>query len=368
MYGIYIHIPFCLRKCPYCDFYSTAITDGLKNDYLDALENQISSFGPVEADTVYFGGGTPSLLDPDDIARIMSLLGNRFMIHDAAEVTMECNPATADRDRFRGFLKAGVNRLSLGCQSFHEKTLKALERLHSVSESIAAVQDARSAGFKNISVDVMLGIPFEDPRTAEEDAAAVASLKVEHISAYLLRICDGTPFADGVPGIPDDDTQAECYRRFCEVLAGRGYRQYEISNFCRPGFESRHNSKYWSCGQWLGFGPAAHMSNSVSRYSFPPDLKLFTDTFRGGPVPAPVSYMTYEGSVDAEEYVITSLRTAEGLDQSVLKDRFGSSLNDDQKSFLRKCSDAGLAVISGSVIRLTREGFLVSNSILSELI
>ena len=368
MYGIYIHVPFCIRKCPYCDFYSVASSEDLSRDYLLALRNQILSFDRVSADTVYFGGGTPSLLTPQEIAGIMSLLRERFDIDDGAEVTMECNPATADAAKFRGFLDAGVNRLSLGCQSFQAQTLRSLGRLHSAEEAKEAVRDAREAGFRNISVDLMLGIPFETPDVAERDALTAAELDVQHVSAYLLRICEGTPFAEGIPGIPDDDVQAECYRRFCGVMDVSGYRQYEISNFAVSGYESRHNMKYWQCGQWLGFGPGAHMSNSVTRHSFAPDLRRFIDVFRDGPVSDPLSLMQDEGTVDAEEYIITSLRTASGLDFGILRERFGSSLSSEQTSFLARCRDAGLAEISGEHIRLTREGFLVSNSILSELI
>ena len=368
MYGIYIHVPFCIRKCPYCDFYSVTSSEELRRDYLRALRNQILSFGRVAADTVYLGGGTPSLLEPGEIAGLISLIREKFDLAGDAEITMECNPATADAERFRGFLDAGVNRLSLGCQSFQEQTLRSLGRLHSVDEARAAVRDARAAGFKNISVDLMLGIPYETPLIAERDALAAAELEVQHVSAYLLRICEGTPFADGVPGIPDDDVQAECYRRFCSVMDESGYRQYEISNFASDGYESRHNLKYWDCGRWLGFGPGAHMSDSARRHSFPPDIRSFIDAFRDGPVPDPVSLMKDEGAVDAEEYIITSLRTSSGLDASALLRRFGASLTDGQMSFLGKCRDAGLAEISGGRIRLTRDGFLVSNSILTELI
>ncbi|MBQ4000460.1 MAG: radical SAM protein, partial [Oscillospiraceae bacterium] len=186
MYGIYIHIPFCIRKCPYCDFYSVSSDEDLRRDYLSALKNQILSFGRVEADTVYFGGGTPSLLDPREIADIMALLRRQFDISSGAEVTMECNPATADTAKFRGFIEAGINRLSVGCQSFQDETLRSLGRLHSAEEAKAAVRDARQAGFSNISVDLMLGIPYETPAIAEADALAAAELEIQHVSSYLL--------------------------------------------------------------------------------------------------------------------------------------------------------------------------------------
>jgi len=368
MYGIYIHVPFCLRKCPYCDFYSLAVSPSGKEEYLDALCRHIESSAPVAADTVYFGGGTPSLLEPGEIGRILSAVRSRHSLDPGAEVTMECNPATADREKFRGFLEAGVNRLSLGCQSFSGRCLPALGRLHSAEDSVKAVTDARDAGFSNISVDIMLGIPYEDPETAASDARAAADLGVQHVSAYLLRICEGTPFADGVDGVPDDDVQAECYRQFCSVMDSSGYEQYEISNFAKPGYRSRHNLKYWQCGQWLGLGPAAHSSDGRRRYSYPADLQRYISDFGGGCVIDPLSLMTYEGGVDAEEYIITSLRTSDGLDRAVLRDRFGLELDARQESFLRRCADAGLASVTPERVSLTRDGFLVSNSIISEVI
>ncbi len=367
MYGIYIHVPFCLRKCPYCDFYSVPGPGDLREAYLDALSCQIRSFRGADADTVYFGGGTPSLLEPRDIASVIRLLREQFRITRDAEITMECNPATADTGRFRGFLEAGVNRVSIGCQSFCEKTLKPLGRLHTAEDAAGAIRDARAAGFRNISADIMLGIPYEDPVTAARDAETAAGLGLQHISAYLLRICEGTPFAEGVPGIPDDDVQAECYRSFCSVMDRAGYLQYEISNFSLPGFESRHNLKYWNCGDWLGFGPAAHMSSGGERYSFPADLDRYIRTFQQ-PLSDPLPVMTHEGIADAEEYIITSLRTAAGLDLGVLQHRFGHRLSDSDTEFLSRCEAAGLAVTGDGTVRLTREGFLVSNSIISELI
>ena len=368
MYGIYIHIPFCIRKCPYCDFYSVAVSEDLRRSFLDALKNQILSFSPVTADTVYFGGGTPSLLRPEEISEILDLIRLRNHVTADAEITMECNPATVTQDGLVRFREAGLNRLSVGCQSFHPESLGSLGRLHTAEEAVQTVRDAYSAGFDNVSADIMLGIPFEDPDIAASDARTAASLGLQHISAYILRICEGTPFAEGVDGVPEDDVQAECYRAFCSELDGFGYRQYEISNFARPEYESRHNLKYWQCGDWLGLGPAAHSSLQGIRYSFPSDLRKYISAFRDGPADDPVFLFTEEGEVDAEEYIITSLRTADGLDLGVLKERFGTELGETELDFLRNCERSGLVRISPEHIQLTRDGFLVSNSILSEII
>ena len=367
MYGIYLHVPFCVRKCPYCDFYSVASGAGRRAEFLRALGNQIASFPAVDADTVYFGGGTPSLLSPDEIAGVLSILRGHHRISKDAEVSMECNPATVTVQTLREYCGAGVNRISIGCQSFQPHLLKRLGRLHSDEEAVRTVTDAREAGFDNISIDLMLGIPDATPETTLADARAAVSLPVDHVSAYILKICEGTPFADGVPGIPDDDVQAECYLTFSSFLTENGFSQYEISNFARSGKECRHNRKYWSCGQWLGYGPAAHMSDGGNRYSYPRDLQRFIREYRDGPVSAPLSSFRHEGVVDAEEMVMLGLRTSDGISLEAVRRRFGWELNASQNAFLTQCERGGLVRRQGDLLRLTREGFLVSNSVLSEL-
>jgi len=368
MYGIYIHIPFCVRKCPYCDFYSVAVKDDIRTRFLKALKNEILSFEPVEADTVYFGGGTPSLLKPSEMSDILDLLHQHDQISGDAEISMECNPASVTKENLKEFRKAGINRLSLGCQSFEQELLDHLGRLHTAEEAKQTVRDAMDAGFDNVSVDIMLGIPFATAETTRRDAVTAASLGVQHISAYLLKIAEGTPFAKGVDGIPSDDVQADCYRTFCEEMDRAGYHQYEISNFAKSRFESRHNLKYWECGQWLGLGPSAHMSDGKRRYSFPSDLKTFFAAFENGSIHDPLSAFRPEGIVDAEEYIIMGLRKDNGISRDVLARRFEHLFTPDQEKFMEECEKHGLMKLSGDTIRLTRDGFLLSNSILSELI
>ena len=368
MYRIYIHIPFCIRKCPYCDFYSVAKEPGLCSRFLTALKNEILSFDPVDADTIYFGGGTPSLLTPEEISDIITLLKMHNRITEDAEITMECNPATVTVNQLRGFRKAGVNRLSIGCQSFQPHLLSHLGRLHSAEEAKQTVSDAKAAGFDNISVDIMLGIPYATVETTEADAETALSLDVQHVSAYLLKICEGTPFADGVPGIPPDDVQADCYKVFCDTMKSGGMHQYEISNFAVPGYESRHNLKYWECGQWLGLGPAAHMSNGVFRASFPSSLRIFLDRFENSPSEDPIKYFKYEGHVDGDEYIIMGMRTDKGISRKLLKDRYDQVFTDEQETFIAQCVKHGLLEQGEDFIRFTENGCLLSNSILSELI
>ena len=367
MYGIYIHVPFCIRKCPYCDFYSVAAQEDRMRGYLDALSSQICSFPPVSADTVYLGGGTPSLLPPEAVRQILDLLCSHHRIAEEAEISMECNPASVTVETLRGYREAGVNRLSVGCQSFQPALLARLGRLHTAEDAVRTVLDAREAGFDNISVDLMLGIPDATPETTLRDAETAASLPVDHISAYILKICEGTPFADGVEGIPDDDTQAECYLTFCGYLEQQGFRQYEISNFTRGGKACRHNLKYWNCGQWLGFGPGAHMSNGEDRYSYPRSLSRFLNDY-GMPVSGdPLRFFSHEGTVDAEEAVILGLRTDKGISLKEICGRFGWSPDERQRRFLDQCEKAGYVSQTEDRLCLTRAGFLVSNSILSEL-
>jgi len=368
MYGIYLHIPFCERKCPYCDFYSLPADSSLRERYVRALCNQIKSFPAVQADTVYFGGGTPSLLTAEQMRAVMAALREAHSITADAEISMECNPASATKQKLAAFRAAGINRLSLGCQSFQPQTLAALGRLHSAEDAMQTVRDARQAGFQNISVDLMLGVPWQTPALARADAEAAIALGVDHISAYLLKIAEGTPFAAGVDGLPDDDTQAECYRVFSDVVGAALYRHYEISNFARPSFESRHNLKYWRCGRWLGLGPAAHMSDGSARYSASPDIARFLQQYENGPVRDPISLLGKEGDVDGEEFILMALRTDEGLSQAELKARFGIVLSEEKQRFLRRCEQAGLARLEGDRIRLTEDGWLLSNSILAELI
>ena len=368
MYGIYIHIPFCIRKCPYCDFYSVRIGTDLCSRYISALKNEIRSFAPVVSDTVYFGGGTPSLLSPDEISDILSVLSEHNRITEGAEVTMECNPASVTKEQLEGFRRAGVNRLSVGCQSFQPDLLSHLGRLHTADEAKQTVIDAKNAGFDNISIDIMLGIPYAAAETTRADAETALSLGVRHVSAYLLKICEGTPFAAGVPGIPSDDVQADCYRTFCDIMKAGGLHHYEISNFAVPGYESRHNMKYWNCGQWLGLGPAAHMSDGTNRYSFPGDIRMFLDRFECSTIEDPLRSFRHEGHVDGNEYIIMGMRTDSGISRSVLREQYEQEFTEEQENFLALCCQHGLIQQDGDMIKLTEEGYLLSNSILSEII
>lgn len=365
MTGIYIHVPFCKRKCPYCAFYSVAENDTLIEGYMSALKRDISRYeGDVTADTVYFGGGTPSLLGADRIKDILETVHKAFVI-DNAEITLECNPCTVDKNELAGLLSAGVNRLSVGVQSLDDKELAFLGRLHNAQRARQVISDAVEVGFENVSADLMIGIKGQTKESLKRTVSQLRDLGVSHISAYMIKAEHGTPFDSEkyLSQLMDDDSSAELYLALDEVCRSFGFERYEISNFARKGFESRHNLKYWKLEEYIGFGPSAHSyvggkrlytEPSVERYIYAdaPELKVSDDS------PDP-----------AEEYVMLGLRLREGID---LAKAVSLGMTEPQRSraerFAEQCSKSGLCVFSDGNIRLTAKGMLVSNSIITGLL
>ena len=364
--GLYLHIPFCARKCAYCDFYSACVSDSMLDSYTESLIREIKNWGGVLRrpvfDTVYFGGGTPSLLG-GRLAAVTDAVYSAFEIAPGAEITLELNP-TGDRSKTHGFMKtarkSGVNRLSVGAQSGSDRELKLLGRTHSAADTLAAVSAAREAGFDNISLDLMLGLPGSDTGTLSESIDFILSAKPEHISAYILKIEENTYFYKMRESLslPDDDSAADQYLYMCERLEKSGYTHYEISNFCLTGRESRHNLKYWRCREYLGIGPSAHSFINGKRFYYPRDMKAFIK----GTEPV------YDGDGgDAEEYIMLRLRLAEGLDLRELENRF--RINTDRiKKAVMPIEKMGLLITSGENIRLTDKGMAVSNSIITEIL
>lgn len=367
MAGIYIHIPFCIRKCPYCDFYSGPMTAEKKQRYIEALRNQLAAAPHIPADTVYFGGGTPSLLEAEDVAEILSAVKKVFILSEDAEVSLEINPATCSTEKLRGLLRAGINRLSIGVQSTDDEVLRALGRLHSGKDALAAIADAKAAGFTNISADLMLATPKSSEESLKRSIDELTAAGVTHLSAYLLKIMEGTPYYINTPSLPDEDEAADQYEYCCSLMEEKGFAQYEISNFAIEGFESRHNLKYWRMEDYYGFGPAAHSCFGGRRYSTESDIDGFIERF-SSPSPCISCGMAEGEELTDEDMIVTALRTAEGLDLTSLKERFGRDLLAEKSGFIGSCCKAGLMEQDGSRIAITKKGFLVSNSILAELI
>ena len=361
MFGLYIHIPYCRSKCRYCDFYSTPCPDGVPEAYIDALCREMDRFSPcgstpLRPDTLYFGGGTPSLLTPAQAARLIRAAGP---VPDA-EITLEANPETVTPERLAAFRRAGVNRLSLGIQTARDDSLARLGRRHTAAQSRRALGMAVQAGFTDISGDLMLALPAYTMAELDETIALLAESGCTHISGYLLKIEPNTVFGKRPPeALPDDDAAADFYLAAVEKLAALGYAQYEISNFARPGFESRHNRIYWDCGDYLGLGPAAHSCMGGKRFATPAGTAAF--------LAAPAVYDP-QGECTAEDYIMLQLRLSRGLSLSALRARYGVSFSSEKLRFLQTLAEHGLAVFDGSVLRLTPRGMLVQNSILCELV
>ena len=331
--------------------------------YTRSVENRLREAGARcgrEADTLYFGGGTPSLLGADRILRIVQAAREGFGLKNA-EITMEANPSGDLSKLLSSVREGGVNRISLGLQSSVDEELALLGRRHTAEQARKAVRAARSAGFQNISLDLMLCIPGQTADSLKRSIAFCAEAGVEHVSAYLLKLEKGTPFflQKDQMHLPDEEETGERYLLACEELERHGYRQYEISNFSRSGFESRHNLKYWHCEEYLGLGPAAHSFFNGKRFYFPRDINAFVsgnspvDDGAGG---------------DLEEYTMLALRLTEGLREAGCRSRFGRGIPEEYRVRAEKFRKTGLLYCDEAGIRLTRKGFLVSNTLIGEIL
>lgn len=366
-FGLYFHVPFCVSKCPYCDFYSIKFDDTLAEAYTAAvcraLQSSRALYGGRISDTVYFGGGTPSLLGAQRLSRILGEAAKQFSFSDP-EITLEANPGTVSTDLLKDLRYAGFNRISFGVQSGIDCELKALGRLHDAAEARSCVLNAQKAGFQNISADLMLGIPLQTRSSLRQSIGFLTELPLSHISAYMLKIEESTPFAAQNKSVlcADEDETAGMYLDCVEHLAHHGFTQYEISNFARGGAVSRHNLKYWLGEDYLGIGPSAHSLMDGKRFYAPRELIAFTTAEN------PFSLTVPDGDGGGfEEYVMLRLRLCEGLDTSKSEQLFGvhsGRLIEKARPFEK----AGLLVVEEGVISLTPRGFLLSNSIIAELL
>ena len=347
--GLYLHIPFCKRKCAYCDFYSAVFTEELTEKYTKALKREIKQWGgkinrPI--DTIYLGGGTPSLLNKH-LPELLDSVMENFNVSEGAEITLEINPQKDIYEILQNAKIAGINRLSIGVQSGNNDKLKILGRTHTKEDAKNAVEIARSLGFSNISLDLMIGLPQSNLYTLKQD---LDFLVAEHISAYILKIEPNTAFEqqENLLKLPDEDGICDQYLFMCDYLENKGYSHYEISNFAKPDFESRHNLKYWKCEEYLGLGPSAHSFLDGKRFYYPHDLKAFIK----GNSPLPDG----EGGSE-EEKLMLSLRLKDGVNAEKLP-------QNKIKMFINN----GFAKIKNGKFALTDKGMLVSNQIITELL
>ena len=371
--GLYIHIPFCVKKCAYCDFYS--ICDlSQREAYIKALIAQIQSYRPVAknhiVDTSYIGGGTPSLLSGEQMLKILKAVRSTFKVSDDAEITMEANPGTLDTEKLAAYHEAGINRLSLGLQSADNDELARLSRIHTKEQFESSFLLARLEGFQNISVDLMYALPEQKAQTLSDTLDYVIALDPDHISFYGLKIEPETPFGqdpDIENLIPDEDAQAEMYLSSVEKLEAAGYLQYEISNFAKPGYESRHNIKYWKCDDYIGFGPAAHSFFKGNRFSYAKEFVRFllSPTDRDALIDES-SEVTVEEA--ASQFVMLGFRLRSGIDIVEYGERFGDDFEARYLERMKPFLEKKYILKTKNGYRLSRRGLLVSNYILSEIL
>ncbi len=365
--GLYLHVPFCVSKCPYCDFYSVAATDLQLDGYTEALIRSLTYWQTQTAetaDTLYFGGGTPSLLGGKRLAQITDTARRLFAIPDTAEITLEANPGDDTASLFHDFAAVGGNRLSLGMQAANDHHLRLLGRRHTVAHIEAAIRAAQAAGITNYSLDLMLGTPHQTADDVSRAVACCADWGASHVSAYLLKIEPHTPFAKTPPPLPNEDETITLYHAAADALTSHGYRHYEISNFAREGMESRHNTKYWNLDPYLGIGPSAHSFLGGKRFAY---TRSLSDFLHGEPPLAETADPTAIGEGSAEEYAMLRLRLADGLREDEFARRYGTPIPEEWRHRAAKLP-ASLVLCDDVGIRLTREGFLVSNAILSHLL
>lgn len=359
--GLYIHVPFCAKKCRYCDFYSVSYRRDTVEKYVGAVCRNIRKYSDISrnVDTVYFGGGTPSLLSDAQIGEIISEIDKSFDLSTDAEITLEANPHTLSPDGLRKLRNIGVNRLSIGVQSLVDSELRFLGRTHTAKRAETAVLDAANVGFTNISCDLMIALPNQSAESLAYSIDRLAALPIQHISAYILKVEEGTSFdCDEIRRqLPDEEAVAGLYLRMAEMLSERGFAQYEVSNFAKPNYESRHNCRYWRCEDYIGIGPSAHSCYGGKRFAVQPDIQAFLDA------DVQQTYITDEMPCGFEEFAMLRLRLAEGLHLS--------DVEDHRKMIEKKIPDlekAGYVKFDGETVSLTRKGFLMSNSVIEYLI
>lgn len=373
--GVYIHIPFCRSRCSYCDFATDVYRSSDAVDrYVSALIREISDpnsgFHAPDSpiDSLYLGGGTPSLLTPAQLESIVNAVSNRFALADDLEFTLEMNPATVTTDLLRDFRSIGVNRASFGVQTFNNRDLKLLARGHDATDARLTYIHLREAGFENVSFDLIAGLPGQTLADWRSNLTEAVELAPEHLSLYLLEIHEGTPLAEQLRSnrrpMPDEDVAAEMYELMLDLTESAGLIQYEISNFARPGFESRHNSKYWTLDPVYGFGVSAHSFDGRERYSNERDTNRYVESVESGRLPE----VSRERADLASEFVFLGLRMKRGIDLVEYAERFGRDLSVERADAIDRLESLGLIRIADGRMSLTRRGALFSNEVFAEFL
>lgn len=362
--GLYIHVPFCERKCPYCDFYSEKATDELINTYTNRICEELIKYSKklnVSFDTLYFGGGTPSLLGNDNLSKIINAVRDNFTFLKK-EITLEMNPSTLPILDLEMLRETGVNRLSIGLQSAVDKELKLLGRNHSLNDARKTIELAKKSGFTNISLDLMIATPGQTQETLKESIDFCVDQDVQHVSAYLLKVEKGTLFYKNKSqlDLKNEAEESEMYLSAVSELERNGFNQYEISNFCKEGYIGKHNLKYWNAEEYLGIGPSAHSFIDGKRFFYPRSLK---DFLNGNDC---IINDGIGGTVD--EYIMLRLRLKEGLNNNIFKKRYGYDIPKEYLKRAKAFEKFGFLNIINKDIRLTPKGFLVSNELISRII
>lgn len=350
MTGIYVHIPFCVRKCNYCAFYSETGAEKYEKAYAEGIVREAEKYDGEKADTLYFGGGTPSALGEDTLIYILNGIKKHIELARDSEITIEANPKTVTREKLSSLFEAGFNRISLGFQSFSDRELELLGRIHNSEDNKSALKAAREAGFKNISGDIMTAVPGQTAESLKETIKTMCAMELSHISAYSLSIEKGTPFYESKPSLPDEDTEREMYYMLCDMLEAAGYEHYEISNFAKAGAVSRHNTKYWTGEPYIGLGAAAHSYYKDERYGNVSSIKEYTEK---------------DETEEFREYIDENERKKERIMLGLrLKRGIPYEKNPKTDRFIKE----GFMELCGENVRLTRRGTDISNYIFSELI
>jgi len=365
--GLYIHIPFCIKKCKYCDFISFCDKNKYFDEYIDQLLIEAKEYKGMNVDTVFIGGGTPTVFNEKQIERLILGIREIFLISDDAEFSVESNPGTLSLEKLLALKRCGINRLSIGVQSFNDTELKAIGRIHNCNDAYKAVEDAKRVGFENINIDLMLNLPQQTINSLEKNLKTATVLDVSHISCYSLILEENTPlyneYQNGVYTQATDDYDRELYHFTTQYLKEHGYNRYEISNFCKPLKECKHNIKYWSCKEYVGLGVAAH--------SYLDGIRYFNTSDFGEYINGEFHKPDREILSDTDkicEYMIMKLRMSEGINENEFFSLFGVRIEDIYKSELDKFQKLGLLIKKNSNYFLTDYGIDISNSVLCEFI